>query len=48
MDDKLKVEDILLIQSGEWFKEIPVENITQESEELLLDRWKKWVEAVNG
>lgn len=48
MDDKLKVEDILLKQSGERFKEIPVETITQEPEGPLLDRWEKWVEAVNG
>ena len=48
MDDELKVEDIFLMQSGDFSEEIPMESIEMEAEKPLLERWKKWVEAVDG
>ncbi len=48
MNDDLKVEDIFLLQKGDSCPEPAPERAVIEKDEPLYDRWKKWVEAVDG
>ena len=48
MDDDLKVEDTFLMQSEDLSEEVPIESAGMNAEKTLLERWRKWVEAVDG
>ncbi len=48
MGDELKVDDIYLKEEDSSDEDFPLNGNNKMSEQSLPDRWRRWVDAVNG